>query len=266
MQIPVSDNIKKVWVWLATALLIIATLVGLRMVFGEHRGGDNTAMPAVITVSGKGEVKAVPDVSKFMVTIEETSKDQTGALNASSEKVNNVIDLLKKAGIEEKDIKTEYTNVNPKYEYPSGRAEIMIYPPVSANPVIVGYTSSHTLSVKVRDIGKVSDVQQIFAGAKVQNVSGPDLSIDDVDAIKVDAREKAIADAKAQAEVLAEQLGVRLGKIVSFSESGDTGPYPMYMSARSDMATVAGKASPEANIATGEQTITSNVSITYKIR
>jgi uncharacterized protein YggE len=265
MQIPVSDNIKKVWVWLATALLVIATVVGLRMVFGErHHGYDNGAMPAVITVSGKGEIKAVPDVSKFMVTVEETAKDQSTALNASSEKVNNVIDLLKKAGIEEKDIKTEYTNVNPKYEYPSGRAEIMIYPPVSANPVIVGYTSSHTLSVKVRDIGKVSDVQQIFAGAKVQNISGPDLSIDDVDGIKIDAREKAIADAKAQAEVLAEQLGVRLGKIVSFSESGNEN-YPMYMSARADVA-MAGKTAPEANIATGEQTITSNVSITYKIR
>ena len=264
MQIP--NEFKKAWFGLATVAIIIVliflVIIGAKLM--RSRGND--AMPATITVTGKGEVKAVPDVSKFMVTIEETSKDQTGALNASSEKVNNVIDLLKKAGIEEKDIKTEYTNVNPKYEYPSGRAEIMIYPPVSANPVIVGYTSSHTLSVKVRDIGKVSDVQQIFAGAKVQNVSGPDLSIDDVDAIKVDAREKAIADAKAQAEVLAEQLGVRLGKIVSFSESGDTGPYPMYMSARSDMATVAGKASPEANIATGEQTITSNVSITYKIR
>ena len=262
MQIP--EKFKKIWVWLITVLLVITVLVGLRMIFGGHRGGDNSAMPAVITVSGKGEIKAVPDVSKFMVTVEETAKDQSSALNASSEKVNNVIDLLKKAGVEEKDIKTEYTNVNPKYEYPSGRAEIMIYPPVSANPVIVGYTSSHTLSVKVRDIGKVSDVQQIFAGAKVQNVSGPDLSIDDIDSIKDDAREKAIADAKAQAEVLAEQLGVRLGKIVSFSESENEN-YPMYMSARADVA-MAGKAAPEANIATGEQTITSNVSITYKIR
>lgn len=265
MQISVSDNIKKVWVWLGTALLVLAVLVGLRMVFGEHRGGDNGAMPAVITVSGKGEIKASPDVSKFMVTVEETAKDQADALAASSTKVNALIDALKKAGIDPKDIKTEYTSVNPKYEYQRSTVQTMMYPPVSANQVIVGYTSSHTLSVKVRDIGKVSNVQQIFADAKVQNVSGPDLSIDDVDAIKVDAREKAIADAKAQAEVLAEQLGVRLGKIVSFSESGDAGVYPMYMSARADVA-MAGKAAPEANIATGEQTITSNVSITYKIR
>ena len=53
---------------------------------------------------------------------------------------------------------------------------------------------------------------------------------------------------------------------MSFNENGD-GAYPMYMSARADSAMMAGKAAtPEASIATGEQTITSNVSITYKIR
>jgi uncharacterized protein YggE len=92
----------------------------------------------------KARFRLTPDVSKFMVTVEETAKDQSTALNTSSEKVNNVIDLLKKAGIEEKDIKTEYTNVNPKYEYPSGRAEIMIYPPVSGKSCYCWvYFSSH---------------------------------------------------------------------------------------------------------------------------
>ncbi len=264
MQISIPENIKKVWVWLVTGLLVIAVLVGLRMVFGERRGGHGDGVvPAVITVSGKGEVKAVPDVSKFTVTIEETAKDQSAALALSSTKVNTLIEGLKKIGIDDKDIKTEYTSINPKYEYTQGEVRAMIYPPIPANPVIIGYTSSHTLSVKVREIGKVSEVQKIFAEVKVQNVSGPDLSIDDVDAIKIDAREKAIKDAKAEAEVLAEQLGVRLGKIVSFSESGND-TYPMYMSARADVAT--GKSSPEATIATGEQTVTSNVSITYKIR
>ena len=115
-----------------------------------------------------------------------------------------------------------------------------------------------------RDLAQPRQRLHHWFQAQPCRVSGPDLSIDDVDAIKVDAREKAIADAKAQAEVLAEQLGVRLGKIVSFSESGNEN-YPMYMSARADVA-MSGKAAPEANIATGEQTITSNVSITYKIR
>ena len=180
--------------------------------------------------------------------------------------MNNLITALRTIGIAEKDIKTEYTSVNPKYEYPSAKAQIMIYPPVAANPVITGYTSSHTLSVKVRNLDWVSAVQKAFTDAKVQNVSGPDLSVDDIDALKLDAREKAIADAKKQAKILAKQLHVRLVTIISFNENGD-GAYPVYMSARADSAMMAGKAAtPEATVAAGEQTITSNVSITYKIR
>jgi uncharacterized protein YggE len=170
-------------------------------------------------------------------------------------------------GIAEKDIKTEYTSVNPKYEYQAPKVEAMIYPPMpptQTNPVITGYTSSHTLSVKVRDLKNVSAVQKAFADAKVQNVSGPDLSIDDMDALKLDARAKAIEDANSQAKILARQLHVRLVSIVSFNENGD-GAYPIYMSARSDVA-AQGKTAPEATVAAGEQTVTSNVSITYKIR
>lgn len=263
MQIP--NEFKKAWFGLATiaiiVVLIFLIIVGAKLI--HNRGGD--AMPATITVNGKGEVKATPDVSKFNVTIEETSKDQSTALAQSSTKVNAIIDSLKSIGIAEKDIKTEYTSVNPKYEYQSGKVEIMMYPPVPANPVITGYTSSHTLSVKVRNLDNVSAVQKAFVDAKVQNVSGPDLSVDDPDALKLLARQNAIHDAHRQAEILAAQLEIKLGKIVSFNESGDNGgAYPMYMSARSDVATKV--ATPEANIATGEQTITSNVSITYKIK
>jgi uncharacterized protein YggE len=177
-----------------------------------------------------------------------------------------LITALRTIGIAEKDIKTEYTSVNPKYEYPSAKMEMMIYPPTPANPVVTGYTSSHTLSVKVRNLDNVSAVQKAFTDAKVQNVSGPDLSVDDIDALKLDAREKAIEDAKKQAKILSKQLHVRLVTIISFNENGD-GAYPVYMSARADNAMMAGKAAiPEETVAAGEQTITSNVSITYKIR
>jgi uncharacterized protein YggE len=259
----ISEQHKKIGMILVGALIVVLIILGVKLI---STVGNKNDVPATITVNGTGEIKATPDVSKFSATIEETAKDQSMALAASSEKVNNLITALRTIGIAEKDIKTEYTSVNPKYEYPSKNAEIMMYPPVAANPVITGYTSSHTLSVKVRNLEWVSAVQKAFTDAKVQNVSGPDLSIDDIDDLKLDAREKAIADAKKQAKILSKQLHVRLVSIVSFNENGD-GAYPMYMSARADSAMMAGKAAtPEASIATGEQTITSNVSITYKIR
>ena len=252
-----------------TILTIIAITAVLILAGGwcfRNAGRGSDTMPATITVNGKGELKATPDVSKFTITVEETAKDQSTALAQTSTKINAVIENLKKVGIAEKDIKTEYTSVNPKYENePVTKMMMQTYPPMPTKQVITGYISSHTLSVKVREIGKVAEVQQIFADLKVQNVSGPDLSIDDIDGLKLDARAKAIDDAKSQAKILSRQLGVRLGRIVSFSESGD-GAYPNYMSARADVMMAGKAATPEATIATGEQTVTSNVSITYKIR
>ena len=258
----ISEQYKKMWGGLITATLVVAIILGIKLICTV---GKKDSMQSTITINGKGEVQATPDVSKFQATVEETAKDQSAALAATSTKVNALIDALKAIGIEEKDIKTEYTSVNPKYEYQSPKMEIMMYPPTPANPVITGYTSSHTLSVKVRNLDNVAKVQKAFADAKVQNVSGPDLSVDDPDALKLEAREKAITDAKDQAKVLAKQLGVRLGKVVSFNESGNEGGvYPMMMSARADVAMKV--ANPEANVAAGEQTITSNVSVTYHIR
>ena len=262
MQIP--NEFKKAWFGLATIAIIIVliflVIVGAKLAHG--RPGDS--MPATITVNGKGEVQATPDISKFNVTVEETAKDQSAALAATSTKVNAIIDSLRAIGIEEKDIKTEYTSVNPKYEFQKQAIDTMMYP-APANQVIVGYTSSHTLSVKVRNLDNVAAVQKAFTEAKVQNVSGPDLSVDDPDALKLEARAQAINDATEQAKILAKQLRVRLGKVVSFNESGEAGGvYPMMMSARADVAMKV--ANPEATVATGEQTITSNVSVTYRIR
>jgi uncharacterized protein YggE len=261
MNIP--ENFKKVWLWLITIIMFIAILLGIRSI---HRDRDDASMPATITVNGKGEIQATPDISKFNVTISETQKTQADALAKNAEKTNSVIDNLKKIGIAEKDIKTEYTSINPQYEYMQKEVRMDMYPSIPGKQVITGYTSNHTLSVKVRDLEKVADVQKVFADAKVQNVSGPDLSVDEPEKLQLDARAKAIDDAKSQAEILAKQLHVRLGNIISFSDSGD-GAYPVYMSARADTAMMNKSGSaPEATIAPGEQTITSNVSITYKIR
>ena len=261
MNFQIPEQLKRPWAWAAIIIVILAFVCMGRF---HDRYDYNGQAPATITVSGKGEIKATPDVSKFMVTVEETAKDQKTALANASTKINAVIDALKKAGIDEKDIKTEYTSVNPHYEFQKGDVQTMMYPQ-PGNQVITGYTASHTLSVKVRNLDSVSTVQKIFADNKVQNVSGPDLSIDNPDQLQIDARGKAIADAQSQAEILAKQLGVHLGKVMSFSESsGDGYPVPMY--ARADAAVASEKANPEPTIATGEQTITSNVSITYRIR
>lgn len=74
----------------------------------------------------------------------------------------------------------------------------------------------------------------------------------------------AIADAQSKAQALAKQLGVRLVRIVSFSENNGSYPSPvMYAMNASTGATAPKAAAPD--ISTGEQKVTDNVTVTYEI-
>jgi uncharacterized protein YggE len=137
-----------------------------------------------------------------------------------------------------------------------------IYP--SGGNKIVGYEVSQSVEVTVRDLDKVSTLLAGLGKLNVQNVYGPDFTLDDPMAPQNEARANAINDAKAQAQVLADQLGVHLVRIVSFSENGGGYPYPMY--AKGAAMDVAESVPVPPQVPTGENEYSSSVSITYEIR
>lgn len=225
---------------------------------------------STISVTGNGESFVTPDVAKFTFTVQKDAKTMNEAEKLATADANALVEKLKAAGILEKDIKTEGFNAFPKYETksaaiaPCGPNYCPPYNP--GNPVIVGYTVSHTYSVKVRDLDKAGDIAQLITGANPYSVNGPDFTIDDEDAVTNDARGKAIADARAQARVLARQLGVHLGKIVDFQVVGNGPVYPMYAKSAimSEAADAAG--APAPTIEPGQTDVKVQVQITYRIR
>ncbi|MBU0750016.1 SIMPL domain-containing protein [Patescibacteria group bacterium] len=131
-------------------------------------------------------------------------------------------------------------------------------------PRIVGYQVTQTVQVKIRDTAKVGEVLQALGDLGVQNISGPDFSQDDAEAGKDEARSAAIEDARAKAKVLAKDLGVHLGKVVSFYE--DQGAYPMYegYAAKGGAMMDMGQSAPALPVGENETKVIVNV--TYEIR
>jgi uncharacterized protein YggE len=123
---------------------------------------------------------------------------------------------------------------------------------------------SETITIKVRDTEKVGDIIDGLTKAGVNEVQGPNYTIDDETKVQADARDKAITDAKVKAEALAKSLGVKLVRIVNFSEGGGGYPTPMYAKAEMAFDNSAGSAAPE--LPKGENKYVSNVTITYEIR
>ncbi|HXK39099.1 MAG TPA: SIMPL domain-containing protein, partial [Candidatus Paceibacterota bacterium] len=132
--------------------------------------------------------------------------------------------------------------------------------------VLVGYEVSQTLSVKVRDTKMAGDLLSGVGSRGATEVSGLSFTIDDEDALKAEARDKAIAQAKSKAEVLAKSLGVSLVRVVGFYENEGGMPIYAYGLGGDErmMTSSAPKASPE--IPVGQNKIVSNVSVTYEIR
>ena len=129
-------------------------------------------------------------------------------------------------------------------------------------PKIIGYEVSEYISVKIRDLANVGEVLQGIGSIDISEISGPNFSVDNEDGLKAQARKLAIDDAKAKAKVLSKDLGVKLIRIVSFSENDN---YPMMYSTKG-AGIMDSYATSAPELPTGENKITSNVTITYEIR
>ncbi|MDB5264925.1 MAG: hypothetical protein JWN64_496 [Parcubacteria group bacterium] len=217
-----------------------------------------------ITVEGTGDAVAIPDLAKITFTVTESAANVADAQKATTDKTDAALAALESQGVKKEDTKTTNYNVSPKYQYPqpcySGICPVM----VSGTPKIVGYEVSQSVEVKVRDTGKAGAVLESLGGLNVQNISGPDFTVDDDSKVKDEARSKAIEDAQTKARALAKELGVHLGDVVSFSENTG-GAYPMYNQAYGGTMMDA-KTSVAPTLPVGQNETNMTVSVTYEIR
>ncbi|MES2437336.1 MAG: SIMPL domain-containing protein [Patescibacteria group bacterium] len=250
--------------------LALASLFLLVLTVGTVRGWQENDLSAdakpQITVTGEGEMTAVPDVASFTFTVIETGATPKIAQDKATEKTNKALAYLKDAKIEEKDIKTTSYNINPQYEYRQASACVSGYC-APGKQVLIGYEVLQSVLVKVKDTAQAGTILGGIGEVGVQNVSGLQMTFNDDEAIMREARKAAIEDAKAKAEILANDLGVRLVRITSFVESGSGMPYPMpaaYESKVMNQAMDARGAAP--SLPAGENKVNTVVTITYEIR
>lgn len=171
--------------------------------------------------------------------------------------MDKVIAAVKAAGVEEKDISTQSFYLSPVYDYNNG------------TQIARGYEANQSLSIKVRDLDKVSEVLGAATNAGANQAGNVNFTVDNPEEKRAEARKEAINEAKEKARELAGQLGVSLGDITGFSEGYGGGPIPpMYYSR--DAYGVGGAdmeaAQKAVQLPAGEQEINVTVSITYEIK
>lgn len=212
----------------------------------------STTRSTELSVVGEGKIEAVPDTAYVEAGIAVNNAKTVEDVQKKIDEVNNkIINELKSLGIKKEDLKTSNYSINPNYEYEQG------------NNRITGYNGNVTVSVKIKDMKKTSDAVIKVTEAGANQVNGIRFVIDEPEKLREEARDKAIANAKEQANRLAQKLGIRLGKIINIVESNqDIRPIPMYESALK----MGGVGVTAPQIEPGTQTITSVVTLYFERR
>ncbi len=237
------------------ALFLLAQTITIASDFG--RAG--TPATDTITVQGDGKATLPPDVARVSFTVQNTAAAVADAQAATTKQANAAISFVKGQNVADKDITTLAYNISPEYSYTSCPPGVMC----PSSPKVTGYQVSETIQVTMRDLTAVGSMLGGLGKLGVQNVNGPSFTLDDTSAGYDAARADAINKAKAQASLLASQLGVRLGKIVNFSESSGNYPVPM---AYGLGGSASAKMASAPSVPVGENTYNASVSITYEIR
>jgi len=201
-----------------------------------------------ITVSGEGRVAAVPDQATVMTGVETRADSPAAALEANSLAANALFEVLKKHGVEPRDIQTSGFNLSPEYRHLPDSGEMQL----------LGYTVNNQLGILVRDLDRLGVLLDALVQAGSNRMSGIEFSHSGIQALTDTARRAAIVDARRRAELYAEAAGVRLGAVLSIAEQGADFPQPMFRAvAMDEMGGVP--------VAAGEQQIQANVQVSYAL-
>jgi uncharacterized protein len=206
----------------------------------------------MITINGMGKVNGQNNIAVTSIGYSNTDKDVGTAQVENKKVMDQVFSDLKKMGIEDKDLQSNYT-IYPDYNYTSDRGQ-----------ELKGYRVSNTVTVKIRDLAKINEVLGLAGKFGATEVGGLSFTIDDPSNLKDEARGKALADAKKKAYLLAQSLGVTLGEVVSYNEydASNDAYYPKYSVAAEGGGM--GGGAPEA-VAGGSKDVVMNVSVTYEL-
>jgi uncharacterized protein YggE len=217
-----------------------------------------TSPLAVQTINGTrldvvatGEVSRVPDIVRIGAGVVTAAPTASAALAENAARMRTVRDGLRRAGIADRDIQTSSINLHPDYRHDER----------GGNPQLIGYRANNEVTVRFRDIANTGKILDALVAQGVNQINGPMLAIDKPEEALDEARTKALAAARARADLYARALGKRVARILSVSEGGGSYPQPMMRMRAMNVA----DAAASTGIEPGEQTLSVALSVSFEL-
>ncbi len=224
---------------------LILAIIGTSMI--AQTTNNQTYTQATVDIVGEGIVKVVPDEVTATIRVENTGKDATVIKQQNDRIVNDVLKFLKKQGIADKDVQTQYINLAKNYDY---------------NTKTYSYAANQSINVKIRNLDNYEDTMNGLLSSGINRIDNVSFSSSKKDELESQARKKAVENALMKANEYASVLNQKVGKAVSISEFSNTNypPQPMYKTSMMRMESDGGG---QQTIAAGEMEISTTVNVRF---
>ncbi len=201
-----------------------------------------------ISVTGEGHVATVPDMATINLGVAHQAKEAGAAMAATSKATKKVLRRLTALGIAARDMQTSRLSLNPIRANRSSS--------ISVTSKAAGFVAHNSVQVRVRDLGELGRIMDAVIGDGANDFSGLSFSVQQPEPLMDEARQKAVANAMARAQLLTSAAGVTLGPVLSMTEQGNGRPMMMQM---------ADARSTGVPVAAGEVTISASVLMVFAI-
>ncbi len=216
-----------------------------------------------IHVSGQGKVSIEPDLAILNLGVEATGATVAEAREEAATAMEAVMGALKNAGIAEKDIQTSHFNIRAEHEW----QEVTQNGIRTSKSVLVGYSVSNSLTVKVRDLDSVGTVidDTAEAGGDTIRFNGLSFTAEDLSRVMTQLREDAVKDAKSKAQHFADLAEVGLGNLIFISDGTVARPLTRSFTESSVAYAIAAFDTP-TGISSGELDVSMTVQTVFAIQ
>lgn len=212
--------------------------------------------PRVISVSGEAKEELAPDQAVLAASIVSRHQALSEAKKQNDERMSKLVSIAQEYKIPKDKINASNVYIAPEYRYdnPTGKQ------------VFVGYVVNRSIAITMEDIAVHERVLSALIDAKIDQIGGVSFTLKNPDAIQMRLRGKAVANAKARAETLAQAAGAKIGRVMTISESGGMMPmpHPMPMMAMAK-AEMAGDSASVAPSLPGLVTVSQSVNVTFEL-
>lgn len=233
-----------------TGIVLIAAVLIVALVRDRIVNNQNWQ----VSVAGIGKVSYMPDVAKINFGVQvDKAKTAEEALNTLNNNIDKVMKALTDLGIAQKDITTQNYSLYPQYDYIDGVSKP------------AGYNASQQVTIKIEKFAEKDNlIGRAIAEvtkAGVNNISGISFEAADIEALKNEAKQKAIVDAKTKAKEMSKNTGVRLGKIIGWWENYY--PVDQYADGKGGMMNAD---MSSASVPSGQYEVSVEINLNYKVK